>query len=37
MILISIHPCYWVLLQYLFVYRWKILPTIYVLPKDEAA
>lgn len=38
MILISI-PSFViaVLLQYLFVYRWKILPTIYVLPKDEAA
>lgn len=25
-----------VLLQYLFVYRWELLPSIYVLPKDEA-
>lgn len=25
-----------VLLQYLFVYKWELLPSIYVLPKDEA-
>jgi ABC-type dipeptide/oligopeptide/nickel transport system permease component len=25
-----------VLLQYLFVYQWKLLPSIFVLPKDEA-
>jgi len=38
MILISI-PSFViaVLLQYLFVYKWKLLPSIYVLPKDEAA
>lgn len=38
MILISI-PSFViaVLLQYLFVYRWKLFPSIYVLPKDEAA
>ncbi|HHU27919.1 TPA: ABC transporter permease [bacterium] len=38
MILISI-PSFVVavVLQYLFVYKWNLLPSIYVLPKDEAA